>query len=104
MKKFIALSAALLFLCSAPTTVNGAQGNATSSSSCNYYGCNGWVSICGDGVRIRKAPSSKAKVIGKANWYSQFPCLDIVNGFYKIKYKGKIAYVSTQYSTHERIE
>ncbi len=108
MKKILALSAILLFLCSAPTTVTGSQGNAASAAECPYYGCTGWVSICGDGVRIRQAPSLRAKVIGKENWCHktgrQFPCLDIVNGFYKIKYKGRIAYVSTQFATHEPLD
>lgn len=102
MKKFIALSAALLFLCSAPTTVNGAHSNAT--SGCYVEGCAGVVYIYGNGVRIRQAPSLKAKIIGKENFSYKtgrtFPCLGIVNGFYKIRYKGKIAYVSEQYANH----
>ncbi|MCQ2288605.1 MAG: SH3 domain-containing protein [Muribaculaceae bacterium] len=104
MKKFIALSAALLFLCSAPTVANGAHSHAKATSGCYYNGCSGWVYICGNGVRIRQGASLRSKIIAKENWYYKkhrsFQCLGIVNGFYQINYHGRVAYVSTEYATH----
>ena len=71
---------------------------------CPYDGCTGYVFICGDGVRIRTAPSLNSKIIGKENWWwkthHSFTCLGIVNGFYKIRYKKRVAYVSADYATH----
>lgn len=112
MKKFFAL-AALAMLCAAPTMAKGVKAKAPKQSQevtdvqCRYQGCTGYVFICGDGVRIRTAPSLNSQIIGKENWYFRyknwrsFPCLDIVNGFYKIRYKGRVAYVSCQYATHQ---
>lgn len=100
--KIMMLLAMLSFSC---VSIN-AKGNTTkatksTSMECPHPSCTGVVSICGDGVRIRQSPSLKGKILGKANWYAQFTCLGVSHGWYKIRYRGKIAYVSAQFATHE---
>lgn len=115
MKKIFAL-AALVMMCAAPALAKdgnkktAAPAKEVTEVHCNAHNCCGWVSILGDGVRIRTAPSLNSKVIAKENWYHkyknwhQFPCLGVVNGFFKIRYNGRIAYVSCQFATHEPVD
>lgn len=118
MNKFFAI-AAIAMMCAAPAAAESvktqpekqatevAEVSEVHDVQCNAHNCCGWVSILGDGVRIRTAPNLNSKVIGKENWYykykkwHEFACLGVVNGFYKIRYNGRVAYVSCQFASHE---
>lgn len=107
MKKALIITAAFFMMCGTASFAKSSHkvaAKATKSEKVvapkeiNAQKNGYWIGIQGYGVRIRATPSLRGKIIGSCNWGDSFWCVGYVNGWYKISYGRRYAYVSAQYA------
>ena len=57
-----------------------------------------WVTVTGDGVRLRKGASLKSAVYTQVNRGTQLRCIGQTYDFWQVNYRGNYLWVSKQYA------
>lgn len=72
------------------------------SEYCNhnyhYQDNSSYVTVHGKGVRLRYAPSLNSAVCTQVSTGTSLQCLGQSNGFWQVKYRGNVLWVSKQYA------
>ncbi|MCF0202181.1 MAG: hypothetical protein HUK08_02335 [Bacteroidaceae bacterium] len=80
----------------ASSTTKKTTSSGTAAKAKGYHP--DWITVQGDGVRLRKTASMKGEVAGSVNKGTQLRCIGASGNFWQVNYKGDYLYISKDFA------